>query len=298
MRLKLFLLTIVLSLPFLSDAQQWKRYRWEVLYGIGATNFLGELGGANQIGTDYAKDLELVMTRPALTGGMRFKLNPQNAIKVNLTWGMIAGDDALTKEPIRNARSLNFRSHLIELGANYEFYLRKEKRGHKFKLRGVRGLRNFGMYPYGFFGVSGFWFSPQGKVAGNWEWLHPLGTEGQGVSPTRPNQYSRFQIAIPYGLGLKYSINRRWLFGVEYGIRKTFTDYMDDVSTTYFPNDQILNAKGTTAALAADPTQGEWIGSAAYQQRGDPTDNDSYMFLTFTMNYKLKTTRRGLPKFR
>ena len=82
----------------------------------------------------------------------------------------------------------------------------------------------------------------------------------------------------------------------DYG--KTFTDYVDDVSTTYYPNNIINDERGATAALAADPTQGSWVGAARYQQRGDPTDNDSYLFLIIGANYKLKTTRGGLPKFK
>jgi hypothetical protein len=100
------------------------------------------------------------------------------------------------------------------------------------------------------------------------------------------------------GGGIKWAVDRRWLIGLEYGFRKTFTDYIDDVSTTYYPNHEILANYGATAALAADPTEGTWIGSASYQQRGDPTDNDSFMFLLITANYKLKTSRSGLPKFR
>lgn len=297
MKAKVLLLVILIGASLGADAQRWKRFRWEAVYGIGISNFLGELGGADQVGTDYMKDLEMRTTRPSLMVGIRFKHTPQLASKFTLTWGMVAGDDALTDEPIRNARNLNFRAHIAEVGYNFEFYLRKEKRGHRFKLRGVKGIKKMGIYPYGFFGIAGFFFNPQGKVAGNWENLYDLRTEGQGVGATR-EQYSRFQLAIPVGGGLKWAIDRRWLVGIEYGLRKTFTDYIDDVSTTYFPNDVLKQQYGSTAALAADPTQGSWVGSASYQQRGDPTDNDSYMFLLINANYKLKTTRTGLPKFR
>lgn len=296
MRAKVFLLLVVLMGTFFSsEAQRWKRYRWETIYGIGMANFLGELGGADQVGTDYLKDYEWAATRLALTAGLRFKQTQQISHKMNVIVGLVAGNDALTDEPIRNARNLNFRSPLIEVGYNFEFYLKKEKRGHRFKLRGVKGLRSMGLYPYGFFGISGFFFAPQGKVDGRWEWLRGLNTEGQTLSPTR-EQYSQFQLAIPLGVGIKYAIDRRWLIGLEFGIRKTFTDYIDDVSTTYYPNQLIEDSFGTTAALAADPTAETWIGAAPYQQRGDPTDNDSYMFVLVTANYKLKTNRNGLPK--
>jgi opacity protein-like surface antigen len=297
MKAKVLLFVILIGASLGADAQRWKRFRWEAIYGIGVSNFLGDLGGADQVGTDYMKDLEMRTTRPSLVVGLRFKHTPQLASKFTLTWGMVAGDDALTDEPMRNVRNLNFRAHIAEVGYNFEFYLRREKRGHRFKLRGVKGIKRMGIYPYGFFGIAGFFFNPQGKVAGKWVNLYGLGTEGQNLSPTRTS-YSRFQLAIPVGGGLKWAVDRRWLVGIEYGLRKTFTDYIDDVSTTYFPNDQISQEYGSTAALAADPTEGSWIGSESYQQRGDPTDNDSYMFLLINANYKLKTSRTGMPKFR
>ena len=81
-------------------------------------------------------------------------------------------------------------------------------------------------------------------------------------------------------------------------MRKTFTDYIDDVSTTYFNKEMQEQVTGSVGLLAADPSQGSWVGAQAYQQRGDPTDNDSYLFLIIGANYKLKTGRSGLPKFR
>ena len=127
--------------------------------------------------------------------------------------------------------------------------------------------------------------------------LKKLGTEGQYIAETR-RPYSRIALALPIGIGVKYKLTKQFLIGLEYGKRKTFTDYIDDTSTTYWPSDQIANEHGATAAYLADPTQGNWVGSGPNQQRGDPTDNDSFMFLLFTLNYTLVTTRGGLPKFR
>lgn len=304
MKIKSLILVIIIAIPLLSLGQgsRWKRFRYELVGGLGATNFLGELGGANQIGTDFYKDLEIRMTRPTLNVGMRYKLTPQTALKVGFTWGGVAGDDALTTEIHRSNRSIHFRSHIVELAGQYEFYLKKEQAGHRFKLRGIKGRKAHGIYPYGFFGISAFWFNPRGKAEnGDWTSMKKLGTEGQYVAETR-RPYSRISVAIPIGLGVKYRINRQILLGLEFGQRKTFTDYIDDTSTTYWFNDQVRDAADSelaaAAAFLADPTKGTWVGAAPNQQRGDPTDNDSYMFLLFTFNYTLQTTRGGLPKFR
>lgn len=302
MKLRVLGLLFIVLLPSLMEAQsqQWKRYRYEVFCGFGAANFLGELGGADQIGTDYFKDLEMVMTRPALTLGMRYKLSPLWALSTGISAGMIAGDDNTTAEQYRSARGLHFRSPVVETAMRLEFMFLKERAGHRYSLRGVKGIKRLELYPYGFFGVGGFWFNPKGQTEdGKWVALQPLGTEGQSLVPTR-SPYSRVQVCIPVGMGFKYSIDRRWLIGVEYGLRKTFTDYIDDVSTTYYDNELIRNQLGNTAAYFADPSGGTLPDnqSEAGEQRGDPTNNDSYMFITITLNYKLRTTRGNLPKFR
>ncbi len=295
-----FVLLITSSVVSIGQSRRWKQFRNEVVLGIGATNFLGELGGADQIGTDFYKDFELKLTRPAINIGWRYKITPQTAVKAGFTWGAVAGDDALTTEEHRANRSIHFKSHIIEFAAQYEFYLKKEAAGHRFKLRGVKGRKAQGIYPYGLFGISVFYFNPRAKGEdGKWASLRNLGTEGQFTPQAETRSpYSRISVAIPIGIGLKWKIDRRIFVGIEYGKRKTFTDYIDDTSTTYWPNNQIENEVGTTAAYFADPTKGNWIGSGPNQQRGDPTDNDSFMFLILTFNYTMKSTRGGLPKFR
>lgn len=49
-------------------AQAWKSVRNEFSFGVGASNFLGDLGGSKGIGTHGIKDLKFQMTRPTLSG--------------------------------------------------------------------------------------------------------------------------------------------------------------------------------------------------------------------------------------
>jgi hypothetical protein len=44
----LILCFITSNLTFSQSSSRWKRMRYEVFYGLGATNFLGELGGADR----------------------------------------------------------------------------------------------------------------------------------------------------------------------------------------------------------------------------------------------------------
>ena len=298
---KLILLLIAFTFVTQVDAQysnRWKRYRYEVVYGLGVTNFLGELGGADKEGTNFLRDFEFSMTRPAASIGMRYKILEKLSAKGALSYGILRGDDKTTNEIYRQNRNLNFYAHLVEFSGQMEYSLIREKIGHRYNLRRVRGLKGFKLNTYIFVGVAGFWFNPYGKNSQTEEWvaLQPLGTEGQGMVPSR-ERYSRIQVAIPFGIGFKYGLNREWSIGVEFGARKTFTDYIDDVSTTYYDNDA-LAAIDPLIAQMADPSLGTVPGQTeANQQRGDPSDYDAYMFMMITLNYKLKTTRKGLPKF-
>jgi hypothetical protein len=290
-----FLGLLVLLSPT-TEAQRWKRQRYEFSVGAGMSNFLGELGGANQIGTNYFKDLEWSQTRFALAVGLRYKLSNYFALNSHLTYGRVSGDDKLTTEKFRSYRNLNFFSNIYEFNLNFEGAFQQEQIGHRYRLRKIRGTRGYELYMYGFAGIGVFYYDPKTEYNGTTVRLKPLGTEGQGLVPTR-EAYSNFGVCIPVGIGFKYTIDRYWGVGLELGLRKTFTDYIDDVSTTYFDFNNYPDADPLAAQLADRSNHSEPNITAAGQQRGDPRDKDSYMFGIFSINYKLTRGRGGLPRF-
>lgn len=315
------LLFLLLLLPVLASAQYRKpKYKKannfstnrnkghkEYIIGIGAANFLGELGGANQIGTHFVRDFEFSATRPSAQLGMRYKFAKRFAVKGGLYYQLVNGNDKLTKEPYRNNRNLSFRSNIFELSGQAEFYITKEQQGHRYKIKNAKGIKNYDFQAYLFVGIGGFYFNPQAQYQGKWVNLQPLSTEGEGL-PGGPKKYSRVALCIPYGIGGKYSLNKEWAIGLEIGIRKTFTDYIDDVSGVYYDNAKLAAAKGPTAAALADPSlhryptelggdaTGGWQ-SAPGQQRGDTKYKDSYMFLDVTLTYTMPYKRRTRSKF-
>ncbi len=296
---------ILLSFTFLilfssmSEAQRlrarWKAYRYEWSFGVGASNFLGDLGGANAIGTNGFKDLELSLTRPALTVGMRYKLSPALSLHSHFTYGHVKGDDKLTKEYFRSTRDINFKSNIYEFNVNFEAAILSQKEGGIYRLRGVRRSNSFEGSLYGFVGIGVFHFNPKGQFNDKWYELQPLGTEGQGVSPAR-DKYKRTQICIPFGIGGRYFFNRRWGVGFEFGLRKTFTDYIDDVSKTYYDPEAIRQANGPIAEYFSNPNPNA-ESTAVGQQRGDPRDKDAYMFAIISLHYKIRTGRTNFPIF-
>ncbi|CAN5903685.1 hypothetical protein BH11BAC7_BH11BAC7_31620 [soil metagenome] len=305
---KRILLALILILPLFANAQRNKHYRWEVGMDIGAANFLGDLGGANQIGTHFVKDLELSLTRTALGAHVRYRSNRYLAYRANFMYGKINGNDALTAERYRHNRNLNFKSNIFEFSTVLEFYISKERPGHVYNYKKVKGLRHIDIQTYAFVGIGGFYYNPKSIRAGQWYELRPLHTEGQGFKPGTKS-YSKFSLSIPMGLGFKYALNRRWNIGLEYGLRLTMTDYIDDVSTVYVdPALLTANLDPQTAAAAiyfANP--GGYDISAADnggidptwtdQQRGDSKHNDAYMFMCVTVNYKIGKIKKTHSKF-
>lgn len=314
---RILLLFLFAATPFLVNAQikgprklmggfsvspRHKGYK-EVIFGIGAANFLGELGGANQIGTNFVKDFDFESSRPSFQVAQRLKFDRFWGLKYGFYYQRISGNDKFTQEYYRQNRNLHFRSNVFELSGQIEFYFTKrEQPAKRYKIKGARGYKNLNIQGYAFFGLGGFYFNPKAKYQSKWVALQPLGTEGQGL-PNMHDKYSRFGLCIPYGIGFKQAVDKNWYVGIEIGARKTFTDYLDDVSNVYYDNAKILNQRGETAAYLADPKiylvpsdfdpdrKFEKYGGAdqggAGQQRGDVRDKDSYMFVNITISYKL-----------
>ncbi|MDP2387589.1 MAG: DUF6089 family protein [Bacteroidota bacterium] len=294
---------LILLLPHLLFAQSKRsRYKYELIGGIGVANFMGDLGGANQIGTHLLKDFEYKATRPNIVVGARYKKNYFFSFKSTLTYAMLSGKDSWTDEKYRNNRNLSFRSPIIELNAQVEYYLLREKMSGIYKISNFKKKRNRRSTLFMFTGVGVFFYNPRAEYNGKWYSLRKLHTEGQGL-PGGPKKYSNFNICIPVGLGYKYTVDRRWSIGIDLGFRKTFTDYIDDVSGEYYDNNAIKQAYGTTAAALADPSLGLIPGATkpnadgSGAKRGETKYKDAYMFLDFSVSYKFTKKRRTRSKF-
>ena len=304
MRSLLILISIFL-LPSFGAGQTWRYVRHEVGFGVGVSNFLGDLGGARGIGTHYFKDLKARSTRPALTASYKYMISPSFSVKGTAIWGYLHGDDAITKNVIRNNRNLSFRSMLGEFSATCEFYPWGERVSPRYKVHGIAGNQTFTIMPYMYLGVGVALFNPKANLNGTWYELQPLGIEGQGL-PNMPEKYKRYTMVFPGGIGAKYMIDKRWSLSFDLSMRYTLSDYIDDVSTTYYHPDLIEAANGPEAAalsnraLINDGNVGVNVWNnelVEYKQRGDPRDKDAYMFAIFTVNYRFTKGATYIPKF-
>jgi hypothetical protein len=208
--------------------------------------------------------------RPAIGGLARYNFNPHLSLRGNLNFGYVAGYDAYgNKGTPREPRNLSFHSPLLELSALVEVNLMKY----------VAGSKSYKVAPYVFAGVGGFYFSPHAYKDGTKYSLRPLVTEpGKSYSPV--------SLAIPAGIGIKYNIRNDWTLGFEVGWRKTFTDYLDDVSTFYPTSAYVV-----TSTSSIDDQMSNRSGQtvAATSKRGNPDTKDSYYFVGFTI---YKTIRK------
>lgn len=297
------------------SSRLWKNQRNEFGLFLGATNFLGELGGRDLVGSGFLWDLEFNQTRFAAGFSYQYYMGERHSVSVQGTFGRVGGHDNTTTEPFRQNRNLHFRSSIYEGTINYQFHFIKAKIGNLYNLRSTRGkklgLKSFSIGMYGTIGIGGFYFNPQAQLdanidgvpdGGNWINLAPLNTEGQGL-PDGPEDYKQFSIAIPVGIGFRYNINREWGLKLEMAHRFTFTDYIDDVSTVYYDKSVIAAEHGVQAGLLADPNRGlipDWQDGNYYysfskpgNRRGDETDRDGYLYAVVGIFYRPRSTNRG-----
>lgn len=300
----LFLGFSVISQNFIRP-NEWKKYRKEIYVGIGAANFLGDLGGLNKVGTDYSPiDLEFTETRTAFQIGYRYKLAKWFNLSTQFNYLIVRGDDKLTTEQFRNNRNLNFKSNIFELSGRIEFVYMSNRVGHRYGIKRTLSsrMKNRSWDFTVFMGIGGFYFNPKARtMQGQWVKLKPMHTEGQGL-PGGPKQYGNYSICIPMGLAYRVYFNRKICVGIEANFRKTFTDYIDDASGVYYDKNAIKAAYGSQAAYFADPSKGKnpgqtnWAdenkGSEA-QVRGDSKQKDAFMSIQLTVGYILKQKRRN-----
>jgi len=212
--------------------------------------------------------------------------NSWGTIFLNYTTTEIFASDSESPNEIRRLRNLDFRSPITEFGTTVEINLLKI---FKRKYSAVR--------PLFITGLNIFKFNPQTRYNGEWIDLQPLGTEGQGAIAGR-DKYNLTQISIPFGAGLKYELNKTVWVGFGMKIRMTFTDYLDDVSTTY-ANSELLASINGQLALDLSFRSDEIDGTLPYPYelpRGNPKENDWYMTTYLSMGIRFQEDPTVPPK--
>ena len=282
--------------------RNWSLNKKEVLFGVGATQFLGDLGGRNRIGTDYSlADIDWPSTGIGGMLGYRYRWHPYWATTTEFNCGLLRGDDTHTLEIVRRSRNLHFRSMAFELKQRIEvIILANEKFGARYRIPGLKGMKNHNEQIYLFTGAGIVYYNPKARYQGSWTALRPLSTEGQGLAGG-PRKYLPVTATIPFGVGMRMGINRMWRVGIEATYVKTFSDYIDDVSGVYYDRNELATQVSAASAYLSNPSvqNQAWFGTA--QQRGD-NENDAYYYvnIVFARNvtYKDYARARRMHKWR
>ncbi len=251
MRLKSILLIIIVLCTLSIQAQSWNQRRYEFYYGIGMSNFMGDIAAP----TDASKNIWMHFFNtmgPVVNTGLRYHLQDRHYARASLFLGQFFAEDPLN-DPNYYYRGYKMSSFFTELSVKYEFLILKEKsRRNVYRQLGESKLKNFSLPTYVFIGFGGTF------NVGNLQ-------DVSGKEATKES-FSNIAPIVPIGFGMKFRASRYTYLNIEAGIRITFSDGID-------------NAVGTP-----ENHFGEYW--------------DQYQFLTFNVIHKLKTNKKGLPKFR
>lgn len=239
---------------------------------------LGVFGGlSNYQGDLVDKIYQTPRAAIGITAG--YEISGRFNIRAGLTFAKVAGADSLNEKDYLRMRNLSFQSPITELSVTGEF--------------NTLNMDIHRWSPYLFGGLALFRFNPYTfDQNGNKVFLQPLGTEGQGLAGYESsNLYARTQLAIPFGGGIKFNVSDQFRIALEVGMRKLFTDYLDDVSGNYAdPNDLLANRGPLSVDLSYREDEmpgGNPIYPSKGDQRGSPKYKDYYYFSGLHLIYRL-----------
>lgn len=265
------LVVVATALPSQLMAQDWEYGVW-----AGFSNYFGDLNTRTSF--EYMGPGAGLFTR--LNIGYRF------AWKNGFNYGKVSFADEASPDPFQRARNLSFRSNILEVTSQMEInFFKYDKRKARFNFT-----------PYLTFGVSGFYFNPKAEYNGEVYTLQAVGTEGQNDEDSGQKPYSKVNFAIPIGGGFKYTFHPAWTLGIELGVRKTFTDYLDDVSGVYPANVYSFTVQRSVAEALSDRSGevGEPIGYPG-KQRGMSSKKDDFLFFGLSLSYTVLKERCPKP---
>lgn len=230
----------------------------EIGFFLGVSSYTGDLH-------PNFFDFKIQLFHPAVGLLYRYNVNKHIAWRANAYYGKISGDDVLSTDAYSVSRNLSFQSIIIEASGQIEFNFLPYKLNDD----------EYAFSPYLFTGLAVFYFNPKTQYNGRVYPLPSLETEG--------TKYSLFQFAVPMGMGLKFNVGTMSL-GIEGGARKTFTDYLDDVSKIYLDK----NILSTDAAALSNKSNNINVTG---RQRGNSSDKDWYLFAGIILTFKLGSNK-------
>jgi hypothetical protein len=246
-------------------------------------NFMS--GMANYKGDLQKKEVTLQNAKHVHTIGASYNITGHIAVRADFSVTKVEGNDMDNKDSYLTKRNLSFKTNLTETALMLEYDL--------------FDLNNYKFTPYFFAGVASFKFNPYTTdTLGGKIYLQPLSTEGQGL-PQYPDRkvYSLNQFSMPFGGGVKYALSDYIWIGAEFATRKCFTDYLDDVSSSYVDQNTLFNERGATSVAYAFRGDEVKNNPGSYpvdgMQRGNPKLGDNYYFGEIRLSIRLPWFEAG-----
>lgn len=252
----------------------------EMGFIAGFSGYLGDLGGNKGRAAYYLKDYNAKYSKGLVGAFTTYTLSKTFELRGNFVFTELQADDASIinqgdEEKWRLLRNLNFKSKVLEATAMADIYplYAFNKINRKSVVPKIR--------PFVSFGVGVFRFNPYIFQNGSWFEAKPLRLEGQGM-PQMPyvKDYATTSFNFNYGFGFKYKFSNTFYGVFEMQHRKTFTDYIDDVSGVYIDKNYFTsNLPKDKADIARDIYNRHLkgpVGSTPGLERGNRADKDAY----------------------
>jgi hypothetical protein len=239
---------------------------WEMVIYSGWSNYQGDL----------APEVKLLESHPYFSFLLKKNLNQYVSLGMSISQARISGDDGNFK--YLGFRSLSFTTNITEIAYVYEFNF----------LPFAFGLDYKKFTPYVSTGIAFFKFNPYIYYAGGKYYFQKLDTEGKRSSGAKKHNYLLEQLSIPLGGGFKFRLSKSFNAGINLNYRYCFTDYLDDVSTTY-PDKVLLGQKYGPVAVQLSDRSLQKVGTPG-KQRGRPDLKDWYMFYGIFISYKIRNS--------
>lgn len=252
-------LVIIANLTFAQSFYAIRKDRAAILVvGTGTSTYFGELANPG----DY------IDAKPNINAGLQYYFTPRISARAEVTWFTLEGSDSKADDISRKERNLSFKSDNVEVGFTGAVNLFPN--GNRYYRRPYFNI-------YGFGGVGFIYFNPKAEYQGKKYALQPLNTEGA--------DYSRIGLVLPFGLGARLKAGPNFNISLEGGYRKTFTDYLDDVSNVHLGPSAFTDP--IAAALSDRRPEFGKTTVPAGTQRGNPSNNDGYFLLNVKVEYYL-----------
>ncbi len=236
-------LALLLTLGVFLSSEKVSAQRYDVGGGLGVATYSG----------DIVRRLD--QGNIGLQGTLFGRRNFDNvwSLRVGLSYGRLSAADSTAQiDAAALYRDAFFKADVFEVSAVMEYHF----------LDFMHPRSTFRYSPYGFFGIGYTYLTGDGQTYRN----DPL--EGD---------YSVGTPMIPFGLGVKYRLDEKWVLAAELGFRATFSDYIDKI-----------DSRQAFVPRFPDPADPNVPFGVNY---GNYSDKDWYYFLGVTISYTFNSVK-------